>query len=70
MEKEPFVPKSNNSKNIIGGIIILIGILLLLKNLDLDFFFPSWIFGWYMILIIIGLVIGVNSNFQKNLLSS
>ncbi|MFD2903459.1 LiaF transmembrane domain-containing protein [Sphingobacterium anhuiense] len=65
MEKEPFVPKSNNSKNIIGGIIILIGILLLLKNLDLDFFFPSWIFGWYMILIIIGLVIGVNSNFQK-----
>lgn len=65
MEKEPFVPKSNNSKNIIGGIIILIGILLLLKNLNIDFFFPSWIFGWYMIPIIIGLVIGVNSNFQK-----
>lgn len=66
MEKEPFVPKSNNSKNIIGGIIILIGILLLLKNLDLDFFFPSWIFGWYtFILIIPGLIIGVNSNFKN-----
>jgi predicted membrane protein len=66
MEKEPFVPKSNNSKNIIGGIIILIGILLLLKNLDLDFFFPSWIFGWYTFLLIIpGLIIGVNSNFKS-----
>ncbi|AIM37672.1 hypothetical protein KO02_14045 [Sphingobacterium sp. ML3W] len=66
MEKEPFIPKSNNSKNIIGGVIILIGILLLLKNLDLDFFFPSWIFGWYTFALIIpGLIIGMNSNFKN-----
>ncbi|UIR57918.1 cell wall-active antibiotics response protein [Sphingobacterium sp. SRCM116780] len=65
MEKEPFIPKSNNSKNIIGGIIILIGILFLLKNLNIDYLFPSWMFGWYMILIIVGLVIGINSQFQK-----
>lgn len=65
MEKEPFVPKSNNSKNIIGAIIIVIGILLLLKNLNFGIFFPSWIFGWEMILIIIGLVIGANSQFKK-----
>jgi len=65
MEKEPIIPNSNNSRNIVGAIVIIIGIFLLLNNLHLGDWFPSWLFGWQMILIIIGLVIGINSQFQK-----
>ncbi|WP_343559877.1 LiaF domain-containing protein [Sphingobacterium sp.] len=65
MEKEPIIPNSNNSRNIVGAIVIIIGIFLLLHNLNLGDWFPGWLFGWQMILIIIGLVIGINSQFQK-----
>ncbi|OOG20414.1 hypothetical protein BWD42_10015 [Sphingobacterium sp. CZ-UAM] len=59
------MPNSNNSRNIVGAIVIIIGIFLLLHNLNLGDWFPGWLFGWQMILIIIGLVIGINSQFQK-----
>lgn len=65
MEKEPIIPNSNNSRNIVGAIVIIVGIFLLLNNLNLGNWFPSWLFSWPTILIIIGLVIGVNSQFQK-----
>ncbi|WP_312190744.1 LiaF transmembrane domain-containing protein [Sphingobacterium sp.] len=65
MEKEPIIPNSNNSRNIVGAIVIIVGIFLLLNNLNLGSWFPDWLFGWPTILIIIGLVIGVNSQFQK-----
>lgn len=71
MEKEyknqpPIMPpKNNKSANIVGTIIVFLGLALLLKNLNLGIWFPRWIFGWEMILIIIGLVIGVNSKFEK-----
>ncbi len=71
MEKEfntqpPIMPpKNNKSANIVGTIIVFLGLALLLKNLNLGLWFPRWIFGWEMILIIIGLVIGVNSRFEK-----
>ncbi len=57
----------NNSKNtsMVGLIIILFGCFLLLKNIGLGDLVPSWILGWQTILIAIGLVIGVNSNFEK-----
>jgi len=58
-------PRNNKSSTTVGTFIILFGVFLLMKNLDLGYFFPNWIFGWEMILIIIGLVIGVNSKFQK-----
>lgn len=64
-QKQPLPPSSNKSSTTVGAIIILFGVFLLLKNLDLDYFLPRWLFGWQMILIIIGLVIGVNSKFQK-----
>ncbi|MCI0919909.1 LiaF transmembrane domain-containing protein [Sphingobacterium rhinopitheci] len=65
-QQKPVLPPSNNkSSTTVGTIIILFGIFLLMKNLDLGYFFPNWLFGWEMILIIIGLVIGVNSKFQK-----
>jgi len=57
----------NNSKNttIVGGIVILFGVFLLLKNIGLSDLVPSWVLGWQTILIAIGIVIGVNSNFEK-----
>ncbi|ULT23981.1 cell wall-active antibiotics response protein [Sphingobacterium sp. E70] len=36
-----------------------------MNNLNLGDWFPDWLFSWPTILIIIGLVIGVNSQFQK-----
>ncbi|SKB52732.1 Cell wall-active antibiotics response 4TMS YvqF [Sphingobacterium nematocida] len=66
MQQKPVLPPNNNkSSTTVGAIIILFGLFLLLKNLDFGYLFPRWIFGWQMILIIIGLVIGVNSKFQK-----
>ncbi|QBQ40687.1 LiaF transmembrane domain-containing protein [Sphingobacterium psychroaquaticum] len=58
-------PKNNRSANIVGAIIVFLGLALLMKNLDLGIWFPRWIFGWEMVLIIIGLVIGINSQFKK-----
>lgn len=65
-QQKPLLPPSNNkSSTTVGAIIVLFGVFLLMKNLDFGFLFPRWLFGWQMILIIIGLVIGVNSKFQK-----
>lgn len=60
-------PPPNNSKSatIVGAFIVLFGAFLLLKNLNLGFLIPSWLFGFHSILIIVGLVIGVNSKFEK-----
>lgn len=66
MQQKPVIPPNNNkSSTTVGAIIILFGVFLLLKNLDFGYLFPRWMFGWQMILIIIGLVIGVNSKFQN-----
>lgn len=64
-QKNVLPPSNNKSSTTVGAIIILFGVFLLMKNLDFGYLFPNWIFGWQMILIIIGLVIGVNSKFQK-----
>ena len=63
----PPIPPSGNNKsaNIVGFAIVFLGAALLMRNLDLGFPFPRNIFGWEMILIIIGIVIGVNSKFEK-----
>jgi len=58
-------PKGNKSGNTTGAILLFLGLLLLMKNLDIGFHLPRWFFGWEMILIAIGLVIGVNSGFRK-----
>ncbi|WP_051292705.1 LiaF transmembrane domain-containing protein [Olivibacter sitiensis] len=60
----PRQPGANNSRVMIGLIIILIGFLAFIKSFNL-FFFPNWIFSWPMILIVIGLIVGSRSNFQK-----
>src|SRR5690606_5890541 len=58
-------PKNNRSSNLVGFIIIFLGIAILLKNMNMGNIVPHWFFGWESILIIIGLVIGVNSKFEK-----
>lgn len=62
----PIPPQGNNkSANVVGVAIVFLGVILLMRNLDLGFPFPKNIFGWEMILILIGLVIGINSKFEK-----
>ena len=61
----PPMPPNKNSAHIVGTIIILVGLALLFKNLNFGYLFPDWLFSWEIILIIIGLVIGVNSKFEK-----
>ena len=53
-----------NGKAIAGVILLVVGGILLLRQLDL-FLFPGWLFSWPMFLIIPGLYIGAKSNFQK-----
>ncbi len=58
-------PRNNNSTTMAGMFIVFFGVAILLKNMNMGSIVPSWIFGWETILIIIGLVIGVNSKFEK-----
>lgn len=47
----------------VGAIILTLGSLLLLDKMDmLDF--PRWLFSWKVMLIGIGLIVGINRNFQ------
>ena len=48
----------------VGLIVLAIGIILLLRGMDLVFF-PWWMFKWPTILIVIGIIIGVKSNFKN-----
>ncbi len=48
-------PSKQSGKIIAGFILMALGLLLLLKQFDW-FFFPSWLFSWPMILIIVGLL--------------
>lgn len=61
---------SSNTGRIWAGIIIVgIGVILLAGKLGLGWLFPHWIFNWGnmwpMILIVVGLIIGGNSNFRN-----
>jgi predicted membrane protein len=55
---------SNQSRVIIGLIIIAVGAMLLLRNLNFfaPFHFMNFIFSWKMILVIIGLILFFNSS--------
>ena len=46
----------------IGLIVVLVGLGILLKRMD--FPLPNWLFGWEMILILIGVITGINSRFK------
>ncbi len=56
--------KYTNGKTIAGLIILSIGGILLIDQLDL-FFIPHWLFSWPMWIIAYGLYMGVKYNFKK-----
>ncbi|RYE17480.1 MAG: hypothetical protein EOP42_32235, partial [Sphingobacteriaceae bacterium] len=53
-------PPKYSGKIIAGFVLTVIGLGLLFQQLDW-FFFPSWLFSWPMILIIVGLVKRANN---------
>lgn len=53
-----------NNKAFVGLFLIALGSIYLLRQLDF-FFFPSWLFSWPMILIIIGVASGIKHNFRN-----
>ncbi len=71
MNEQRHSPKQHSSTGRMwaGIIIIGIGAILLAGRLGLDWLFPHWIFNWGnmwpMILIVVGLIIGGNSNFRN-----
>ena len=54
---------NQSGKLVIGLIITIIGFSILLDNFGVDF--PSWVFYWSNILIIIGLIISFKHNFTN-----
>lgn len=55
--------KKGNKGLVVGGIILTIGVIWLLRKMDI--YIPGWVFGWEMILIVIGLAIGVDNKFRN-----
>lgn len=55
---------ANHSRVILGAIILIIGGVLLVDQLNL-FFIPDWVWSWPMILIAAGIYTGAKSNFHN-----
>ena len=68
-QHHPTRNNANGGRMWAGIIIVSIGAILLAGKLGFDWIFPHWIFSWRslwpIILIVIGLVIGGNSNFRN-----
>ncbi|HTD42132.1 MAG TPA: DUF5668 domain-containing protein [Mucilaginibacter sp.] len=56
--------KPRNNKALAGIILLLVGLVLLVHQLDF-FLFPGWLFSWPMILVAIGLYSGAKHNFRN-----
>lgn len=67
--QNPIPPSPNNGPSkgslIAGVIVIFVGFLLLINQIDLRWHIPHWVTSWPMILILIGLCIGGTSNFKN-----
>jgi predicted membrane protein len=64
MSKKDFEYSSKRSSIGRGFILVLVGAFFLLRNMDLDV--PFWVVSWQMVMICVGLVISVMSNFKNN----
>lgn len=65
--QQPQTPFEHKQKTIpkqltIGFVVVLVGLGILLKRMHLPL--PNWLFGWEMILILIGVITGINSKFK------
>ena len=56
--------KPHNGRTMAGIIILIIGGILLINQLDL-FFLPHWLFSWPMWIIAYGVYMGGKYNFRK-----
>ena len=56
--------KPHNGRTMAGIIILIIGGILLINQLDL-FFIPNWLFSWPMLIIAYGVYMGRKYNFRK-----
>jgi len=54
----------NNGKAVAGMLLLVIGGILLLRQMDI-FYFPNWLWDWPTWLVIAGIYIGSRHNFQK-----
>lgn len=61
--QKPNRRRSSDNRTLIGVIIIIVGSMILIDKLDF-FFFPSWVFSWPLIVIVIGFLIGARQQFQ------
>lgn len=57
-----FNPRPSNNHIWIGGILLIIGSVALLKMFGIEF--PDFLFSWQMLLIAIGLFVGIRKDFQ------
>lgn len=57
-------PVKHNGKTMAGIIIVIIGGLLLIDQMNL-FFIPDWLISWPMAIIAYGLYMGAKYNFKK-----
>lgn len=67
MKKDPHhtTTKSENGRLWAGLLILIIGFGLLARQLNIAHIFPTWLLSWPMILVVVGLIIGGNSNFKN-----
>ncbi|WP_262249493.1 cell wall-active antibiotics response protein [Parapedobacter soli] len=68
-QRQPANQHTSTGRMWAGIIIVGIGTILLAGKLGLDWIFPHWVFNWHnmwpMVLIVVGLIIGGNSNFRN-----
>lgn len=57
-----FRPRQSQSHIWIGGFLLLIGVIYLLKRIGINL--PDFIFSWQMFLVALGIFIGVRKNFE------
>ena len=55
----------HNSRTTVGAIILVLGGLLLIDQLNLSFV-PDWLISWPLIFVGIGIYSGIKHNFQNN----
>lgn len=65
MKSNTSCPSSHLIKLLLGGILIIVGTVLLLKQLG--YFLPDWLISWPMLLILIGVWIGAMQQFKRDL---
>ena len=55
---------TSKSGGTVGIVFLLVGIVFLIRQTDW-FLLPDWLFTWPVLLIVVGLVSGVSSSFQR-----